>query len=159
MTVSRSRRSRAFALALDIVVEVGIPENLDLQALRRLVRFVLAAEQTTGQWTVTVVLTGDAQIRLLHRDYMASDTPTDVMTFPLGEPIPGSMADAGGDIVVSVERAADQAGDYGQTVGDEIRFLVVHGVLHLCGWKDTSEDNQARMLERQTALIAAFDRR
>ena len=86
---------------------------------------------------------------------MGLDTPTAVMTFPSDGEEGGA---GGGDIVVSVERAAEQAVDFGQTPAEEIRFLVVHGLLHLCGWDDATTAQRTRMLERQSELLSAFDR-
>lgn len=149
--------SAAFDLDLDLIVEVAAPLGLDLADLERLARFVLTTEESRGRWTLAVVLTDDERLRALHRDFMGQDTPTDVMTFPLADGAAPAEADRGGDVVVSVERAADQAGDFDQTTGEEVRFLVVHGLLHLCGWDDATDGDRAQMLERQTALIAAYE--
>ena len=110
----------------------------------------------TGSWGVAGVLTDDERRRALQRDYLGVDAPTDVMTFPLGEVVPGLSAAGGGDVVVSVERAQEQAAEFGNTPAQEVRFLVVHGLLHLCGWDDATDDDRARMLARQAALLAAF---
>jgi rRNA maturation RNase YbeY len=63
---------------------------------------------------------------------------------------------SGGQIYISVERAAEQAPEFGQTLSDEIAFLVLHGVLHLCGWDDDTDANRAVMLGRQAHLLEAF---
>ena len=62
-------------------------------------------------------------------EFMDDDSITDVMTFPSGEP-----GQEGGDIVISVERAAEQGPEHGFTTDQEVHFLFVHGLLHLCGW-------------------------
>lgn len=144
-------------LDLDLMVETEPPNGLDRSGLERLIRFVLDAEGSRGSWAVAVVLTDDERLQLLHRDYMGIDTPTDVMTFPFVDEDAPPTADRGGDVVVSVERATAQAAEFGQTPADEVRFLVVHGLLHLCGWDDASDAARDRMLERQATLIAAFD--
>lgn len=145
-----------FELDLDVMVESALPSGVDPVALDRLIRFVLAAEGSRGRWTVAVVLAGDERLQTLHRDFMGLDSPTDVITFPLGDEAGSADADRGGDIAVSVERAASQAGAFGQTAGEEVLFLVVHGLLHLCGWVDASDTDRDRMLERQSELIARF---
>lgn len=155
--IADSTDPEAFALDLDVVVEGALPLGFDLADLDRLVRFVLAAEGSRGRWTLAVVLTDDERLQILHRDFMGLDTPTDVMTFPLADAAAPPDAGRGGDIVVSLERAAAQAADFGQTTAEEIRFLVVHGLLHLCGWEDATDGDRTRMLERQAALIAAFE--
>lgn len=144
------------ALAVDFVVESATPPALDAEAVARLVGSLLIAEGATGDWQVTVALVDDDRLRALHREFMSLDSPTDVMTFPLDAP--GEGAVRGGDVVVSVERAADQAAEYGLSTTDEVRFLIAHGVLHLAGWDDTSDNDRARMLERQKELLATLDR-
>jgi probable rRNA maturation factor len=73
------------------------------------------------------------------------------MTFPAGE-----AGQEGGDIVISVDRAADQGPEHGFSVDDEVRFLFVHGLLHLSGWNDLNQEDRERMLARQTELLAGF---
>ncbi len=143
-------------LDLDLVMDHPPPADLDLDCLRQLVAFVLRSEGASGSWSLAVVLSDDERLRRLHRDFMGLDTPTDVMTFPADGETGGA---SGGDIVVSVERAAEQAVDFGQTPAEEIRFLVVHGLLHLCGWDDATTEQRSRMLDRQSELLSAFDRR
>lgn len=142
---------------LEILVDVETPEGLDIDRLGKLIRFALLAEKATGLWAVSVLLTGDERIRQLHRDFMSVDTATDVMTFPFSDAWDDQEESAGGEIVISVERACDQAADFDLTPSDEIRFLVLHGVLHLSGWHDESAADRARMLERQTILLRTSD--
>jgi probable rRNA maturation factor len=139
----------ADAVELDIVVEGESPPPVDPELLADLVVFAWAAAGGTGNPSIAVVLTDDARLRRLHRDFMGIDQETDVMTFPHGE-------DSGGDIVISVERAADQAPDFGHGTGEEVAFLAVHGVLHLRGWNDDTPADRAAMLARQSDIIGAF---
>ena len=130
---------------------VGFP----IDELRRLAAFAVQSEPNgAGLASLAVLLTSDARMRELHRDFMGFDTETDVMTFP-SELEPG-MEGRGGDIVISVDRAAENGRDIGASPFDEVCFLVVHGVLHLCGWDDHDSEDRARMLTRQTEIIRAF---
>lgn len=138
-------------LELDVVAETALPEDLEPSTIEDVVRLALTAEGATGSWRIAVALVDDAHLRTLHHRFMGIDAVTDVMTFPDDGP-------PGGDIVVSVDRAMDQAADVGHPPADEVRFLVLHGVLHLCGWNDASEDARSAMLDRQRELLAAFDR-
>jgi rRNA maturation RNase YbeY len=138
----------------DVDVEIipamdGVPP-LDSTRLAELVKYALAASVQAGQWSIAIVLTSDDHLRQLHRDFLGIDDVTDVMTFPDG-------VDPGGEIVISVERAADQGHELGHTTADEVEFLAVHGILHLAGWEDDTPERRARMLARQSALVAAFD--
>jgi len=142
-----------FDLAFEIIVEAPLPDGLDTARLESVARSVLTAEGATGSWGITVALVDDQRIRDLHRVFMATDEATDVMTFPLDEG-PGR---SGGDIVISVERAAEQGPEFSHTAAQEIAFLVAHGLLHLCGWTDDDPKQRARMIDRQSVLLAALD--
>ena len=100
-----------------------------------------------------MALVDDRRLRGLHRDFMGIDEATDVMTFPSGEP-----GVAGGDIAVSVDRAAAQGPGFGHSAAEEAAFLVVHGLLHLLGWDDAADDDRAAMLARQQEIIGGFAR-
>src|SRR5215210_119631 len=118
--------------------------------METLTAFVLSSEGVTGPWEITVALVDDARLQSLHRDFMGIDTPTDIMTFPAGEP----AADAsGGELAISVDHAMTQAVEWGLSPGEEIAFLVVHGLLHLIGWRDDTDERRQSMLERQQDLI------
>lgn len=139
-------------LALDILVEAPLPVGFDLGRLERLARIALEQEGATGRWAVAVALVDDRRLQDLHRDFMGIDEPTDVMTFPSDEP-----GTSGGDIAVSVDRAASQGPAFGHSAAEETAFLVVHGLLHLCGWDDPTPDDRAAMLARQTEIMRLFN--
>jgi probable rRNA maturation factor len=115
-----------------------------------LAAFVLAAEGATGPWEITVALVDDARLQSLHRDFMGIDTPTDIMTFPADEPAGETQ---GGELVISVDHAVTQAVAWDFSPEEEIAFLVVHGLLHLCGWRDDTDEQRERILGRQHALM------
>ncbi|MCC6314576.1 MAG: rRNA maturation RNase YbeY [Thermomicrobiales bacterium] len=138
-------------LDFETAFEAEPPAGFDPDAAAALARCALGREGATGRWAVTLALVHDDRLRALHRDFMGVDTPTDVMTFPTDDP----DLDGGGDIVISVDRAAEQAPEYGLDAADEVTFLLVHGLLHLCGWDDTDPETRQRMLARQSQLIAS----
>ncbi len=135
-----------------LVTEVEAPPDMVGDELEGLSRLVVEAEGVEGCWDVTVALVDDVRLQALHRDFMGIDAPTDIMTFPADE---ADGACRGGELVISVDHARTQAGAWGLSPAEEIRFLVVHGLLHLLGWRDDSDDDRDRMLARQQAL---FDR-
>lgn len=143
--------SDSLRLEFDVVTDES-PISVDTSEYETLCRYVLGHLNQSGLWVVTVALVGDDDLRALHAQFMDDDSVTDVMTFPAGEPGQG-----GGDIVISVERAADQGPEHGLTTQQEVRFLFVHGLLHLCGWDDRSPEERERMLARQRALLRGFD--
>jgi probable rRNA maturation factor len=147
--------SQPLETEIDVIFADEIDLDLDLNDLERLTRFALSAEKAFGHWTVAIALTSDDHLRRLHADFMSIDEVTDVMTFPV-EDATGKVI--GGDIVVSVDRASIQGPEEGLSEFEEIRFLCVHGVLHLCGWDDATDDDRAAMHQRQAEIIAAFSR-
>lgn len=146
---------KLFQPEIDVMVETTLPDEADVDGLAKLMEYVLEREHVRGEWPVALVLTTDDELRVLHRDYMGIDAETDVITFPASD---APELGGGGDIAISVDRAAAQAPEFGGTAWSEIRFLAVHGVLHLCGWDDASDDARKAMLDRQAELIADFDR-
>jgi probable rRNA maturation factor len=142
--------SEKLDLSFSLVREAEAPPGVASDELETLAGFVLSSEGATGSWEITVALVDDARLQSLHRDFMGLDTPTDIMTFPTDESA-GEIQ--GGELVISVDHAMTQAGAWDFSPKDEIAFLVVHGLLHLCGWRDDTEEQRQRMLERQQSLI------
>lgn len=120
----------------------GLPEDsrLRLPTARTLARFLAAAQpevRLRGQ--VSVLLTGDAEIRRLNRRFRGINRPTDVLSFPpAGLPIRGERI--AGDLAISIPTARRQAAEHGHSLLKEIKILILHGLLHLAGY-DHHEDN------------------
>ena len=110
---------------------------------------------------VSITLTDDAHIHTLNREYRAVDRPTDVISFALNESEEPAIAGGPsvnilGDIILSVERAAEQAADYGHSLRRELVFLTVHGMLHLLGYDHIEEAERLEMEEEQRQVLAAL---
>jgi probable rRNA maturation factor len=90
---------------------------------------------------ILVVLVSDRKISAIHQQFMGIAGATDVITFQHGE------------IVVSVETAARQAGEYKTGLFHEVRLYIAHGLLHLAGYDDHSEDGFREMAKLQTELV------
>ena len=142
-------------LSVDVLVIRRSPAEgmLDDSEIASLVEHALTTEGATGAWEISIVLVDDAELQALHHEFMGIDEPTDVMTFPADA---DEDRGAGGDIVISVDRAAEQGPEHGSTAEEEVRFLIAHGVLHLCGWDDHDPADRAAMLDRQTAILASI---
>lgn len=102
---------------------------------------------------LSLELVGDGRMRRLNRLYRKKDRTTDVLAFPMREshnPCPALL----GDVVISVPTAIRQAKEFGRSVGDELAALLVHGVLHLCGYDHERSAREAlRMRRRETAIV------
>lgn len=129
------------------------------KALAARARAVLEAIGLGGV-ELSVVLTGDAGIRELNRDWRGRDCPTDVLSFPLREGRFGELAQSLGDVVISLETARRQAAAYGGTLAGEVDRLLVHGILHLAGYDHEGSPREARRMQRKErqmrALLAGF---
>ncbi len=128
--------------------------------IRRTVRETLLFEGFTHQCELSVTFTDNAGIRELNRAYRGIDRPTDVLSFPqfdffTGEALPeGDDAVSLGDIVLSLERAEEQAKEFGHSRSREVAFLTAHSVLHLLGYDhERGEAEDRDMRERQRAVM------
>lgn len=103
---------------------------------------------------LTIVLSDDQQLHELNRQWMGVDAPTDVLSFPSDEIDPETGNRYLGDIVLSVERAAEQASAAGHSVEAETQLLIVHGVLHLLGHDHAEDEEKTRMWKAQGEILA-----
>jgi probable rRNA maturation factor len=122
--------------------------------LKRLIERVLAAAGESSS-ELSVELVGDRRMRRLNRLYRNKDRATDVLAFPMREatnPHPSLL----GDVVISMRMAARQAKEAGHSVDEELAMLLIHGVLHLCGYDHERGEREARrMARRERAILQA----
>ncbi len=139
------------------VTSRGISRPAWLPAVRRYCRAVLAALATDG-WELSVLVAGDEVMRELNRSYRGIDAATDVLSFSQaeGEPVP-SAVEAAGDIVIALPTAERQAAEAGVTLEEELRRLLVHGILHLKGLDHPEGSHE--MLEMQDDLLGQVEER
>ena len=144
----------------------GAANAANCALIRRTIRTALAAEGLTAPCEVDVLLTDDDGIHEINREMRQVDRPTDVLSFPEFELAPGQLpgpedADPGtgliplGDMVLSMERVAAQAREYGHSKRRELSYLVTHSVLHLLGYDHLDEGPmKAQMRAREEAIMA-----
>lgn len=98
---------------------------------------------------VSVAFVDDASMRTLNRRFRGKNRPTDVLTFPAdrsyADPAQGGLPL--GDIVISVDQARRQAADQGHSLATEVRYLLLHGVLHALGYDHATDDGEMNALE------------
>ena len=166
---------------IDVDVREGIIMPTPVAGLAAAIASALDAARAPAPASIGLTLIDDAEIAELNVTHMGHAGPTDVLSFPLLPPESFTTGAAPpdvprpprsrinlGDIVVSVERAVEQAesGRGGQTSdvrwspADELRLLVTHGVLHICGWDHATPSDEAAMraLEQRLLRPAATDR-
>ncbi len=166
---------------IDVDVRDGIVSPAPVTVLATAIASALDVARAPAPASLGLILTDDAEIAELNVTHMGHAGPTDVLSFPLLPP--ASFAPGAdppdvprpprsrihlGDIVVSVERAVEQAeagrggqtGDVRWSPADELRLLVTHGALHICGWDHatSAEEREMRDLERRLLLPARTER-
>ena len=169
---------------VDVTVRDGAAPTTSVPALCRAIARALTAAGAPEPASIGLILSDDAELADLNRTHMGAEGSTDVLSFPLLPPsaypphaggrdvASGAPASAQfveppgrrhlGDIVVSVERAIEQAaagrggqtGDVRWSPGDELRLLVTHGTLHVCGWDHAAPEEEAAMRALEQRLLA-----
>jgi len=139
------------------IIDFDIPSNE--KDIRDYVSRVLAREYPSEKPVyLSLLLTSDEAIRVINREYRDKDAPTDVISFAYHETGDFDVGpyDTLGDIVVSLERVAAQAADYGHSEKRELYYVITHGILHLLGYDHMTEDDKKRMREKEEELLGAF---
>lgn len=136
---------------------VKIPTGVRM-LIRRCCHAVLQTEQFEGSAEVDVSLVDNEEIRLINREHRKIDAVTDVLSFPLGENgvydlNPKTGAYMLGDIVLSIERAGEQAKEFGHTFQREVGYLTVHSMLHLLGYDHVNGGMEALQMREKEEII------
>lgn len=128
----------------------------------------LSEEGVTDNCQISVTLCTNDEIAVLNKEYMNRDGATDVLSFPMtafsddGAMLPESMVYDGemlvlGDIVISLERAREQAAEFGHSMRREVGFLTVHSMLHLLGYDHMEEEERGRMQAKEKKILTAIN--
>lgn len=143
------------------------------QTMEAVAEAVLKTEGCPYQAQINVLLTDNEGIRAFNRQYRQIDRETDVLSFPnLEFALPGDFRigqgqeadcfdpDSGelilGDIILSVERIASQAEEYGHSLRRELAFLVAHSMLHLCGYDHMEPEEAVVMEQKQEQVLSSL---
>ncbi len=126
-----------------------LPEYEEL--VKKAIEGTLEYEGFSKDCEVSVTFTDNENIRTLNKEYRDIDRETDVLSFP--------MEDEGnsvvlGDVVISLEKAKEQAEEYGHSLEREVSFLCVHSCLHLLGYDhETGEEDEKEMFAKQEEVL------
>lgn len=154
----------------EIIIDSELEEDTSpvQDLLEKVIPAVLAAEGVELPCEVNVLLTGDEGIHAINLEQRGVDRPTDVLSFPMFELEPGEKPDEEdadpatgliplGDMVISLERAREQAAEYGHSDEREVAYLAVHSVLHLLGYDHMDEGPmKAQMRAREEAILGTL---
>ena len=155
---------------VDLTVREGVRSPVSRSGLARAIGTALdaaaAVDRAPSPASIGLILSDDAELAELNGLHMDKSGPTDVLSFPVYDPafaLPPGRRPHLGDIVLSVERATEQAedgrggqtGDVAWSARDELRLLVTHGTLHICGWDHAEPDEEATMRALERRLLGA----
>lgn len=137
-----------------ITIEISNEQShlpLEDGRLRDAVRMVLQKE-SVARAQISLAVVDDAAICRLHREYLDEDEPTDVLSFLLERSEDGLE----GEVIVSGQTAKLAAARFGWPAEDELLLYVIHGTLHLVGYRDATPDEQAEMRRQERAYLSHF---
>ena len=142
---------------------LGFPQTK--RVVKKAVETALAAESVEEPAAVDILLTDDETIHEINREHRGVDRPTDVLSFPMNELTPGAFDPdlcewdyereclLLGDMVISMERCAAQAAEFGHSFEHEVRYLAVHSTLHLLGYDHVDEGPMKRQMRAREKEI------
>ncbi|MCI5726406.1 MAG: rRNA maturation RNase YbeY [Clostridium sp.] len=151
--------------------EVIVITDKEVDVLRNTILFALKEEEVNIPCEVSLIFVDNASIREINRENRQIDRETDVLSFPMLEyennmvfkeyykdfKFDETYLDEGelviGDIVLSLEKAKEQAKEYGHSFERECNYLVIHSVLHLLGYDHMVEEDKVKMREREEELL------
>ncbi len=142
---------------------LGYPQTK--RVVKKAIETTLAAEGVSESAAVDILLTDDETIHAINREHRGVDRPTDVLSFPMNELTPGDFDPDVcewdyereclllGDMVISMERCAQQAAEFGHSFEHEIAYLAVHSTLHLLGYDHVDEGPMKRQMRQREKEI------
>lgn len=151
------------AIRWDSGAESAFADTIADEWIERIVAAAAAAAparaRIAGPAGVAVLMSDDATLRELNRQFRGRDEATDVLSFE-GSALDGGAAMAGmpvhlGDVAISLERAHRQAAEYGHSFEREVAYLLVHGTLHLLGYDHETAGDLARMRQAEEAVLGS----
>ena len=146
---------------IQVLIRPQIRGQVQVDFVEQVVRAVLEHESVSTEADVSIVLTDDAEIQSLNVQFRKIDAPTDVLSFAQEETespfiyAPDELPYLG-DVIISFPRAQSQAQEQNHSTQEELRLLIVHGVLHLLGYDHATAAEQAQMWARQDMILALW---
>lgn len=153
-------------LLIDNRTDAALSKELE-EAIRKAAAEALSYEAFDENCEISVSIVDNEEIRQINRQFRKIDRATDVLSFPMLTFMEGEEAEVNengemilGDIIISLERAKEQAAEYGHSLQREIAFLTAHSMLHLLGYDHMEPEEEAEMFRRQKEilLLAGFPR-
>ncbi|BCB04866.1 rRNA maturation RNase YbeY [Bacillus sp. KH172YL63] len=150
-------------LLIDFIDETEKLSDEHMELVQNILNFAAEKENIEAESEVSVTFVTNERIQEINREYREKDQPTDVISFALeelgedeveiiGEGIPRVL----GDIIISTDRAEEQAEEYNHSFTRELGFLALHGFLHLLGYDHMEEEDEKEMFQRQKDILDEY---
>lgn len=150
-------------LDIDFIDETEQVTEEELKQLQMLLSFTAQKQELEGEIELSITFVHNDRIQEINREYREKDQPTDVISFAMEELGEGEIALVNaemprvlGDIIISVDKAKEQAEEYGHSYTRELGFLCVHGFLHLLGYDHMTKKEEEVMFTLQREILDEF---
>ena len=143
---------------MDVLFENNTNEEINYKLIEKVISEALRYEGFNDNTEVSVTIVDNEEIRKINNKFRNIDRATDVLSFPLIDFDNESLPDDGskiylGDIIISIERAKEQAKEYGHSIDREIGFLTAHSMLHLLGYDHMVPEEEKEMFAKQEEIL------
>ena len=128
----------------------NLPETVNTNYTNWLEEIILSEEKKLGE--INYIFCDDEYLLKINQDYLQHDYYTDIITF---DSVKGKTIS--GEIFVSLQRISDNASTLSKNYEEELRRVLAHGILHLCGYKDKTEDEETEMRKKEDFYIAKYN--
>lgn len=150
-------------LLIDFIDETETLSEEETSLVQNILNFAANKEEVEDESEVSVTFVTNERIQEINREYRQKDQPTDVISFALEELgedeveiVGGQIPRVLGDIIISIDRAKEQAEEYNHSFSRELGFLALHGFLHLLGYDHTEEMDEKKMFQRQKDILDEY---
>jgi probable rRNA maturation factor len=142
---------------IGIFNETNVSLSKELQEVQKLLKYALKYKNINNV-EFNIIIVDNNNIKEINKQYRGKDIPTDVISFALEDYKTIEFEDITilGDIYISIEKAKEQALEYGHALLRELAFLSIHGLLHLLGYDHMNENEEKIMIELQEAILSGY---
>ncbi|RSL34483.1 rRNA maturation RNase YbeY [Salibacterium salarium] len=149
------------SVIIELMDETETMTNDKITLIENILQYASKQEQIPAETELSVTIVDNDGIQTINNQYRGIDKATDVISFALDENeevVYGEedMPNLLGDIIISINKAEEQATAYGHSLERELGFLAVHGLLHLLGYTHDEQESERRMFSRQESILNAY---
>lgn len=145
----QSRKTKKHPLYRIEIYKDSPGKTLSVGWMRRVSKKVLEGEAWEGEGVLSVILVDNPRMQELNRRFLRKNKPTDVLAFSLDD----DVGDAWGEVYISEDQARLQSRLYGVSFREEVARLIIHGILHLMGYRDNDDPSRRRMTEKENDYL------